>query len=42
MEFSFFVLADAGAFVTRGPARITPNDLVFRDGREREREREQP
>ena len=30
MEFSFFVLADAGAFVTQAPARITPSDLVLR------------
>ena len=30
VEFSFFVLADSGAFITQAPARITPSDLVFR------------
>ncbi len=30
VEFSFFVLADSGAFVTQAPERFIPADIMLR------------
>ncbi len=30
VEFSFFVLADSGAFVTQAPQRFIPADVILR------------
>ena len=33
VEFSFFVLADSGAFVTQAPKKLIPADVIFRQVR---------